>query len=73
MYYADHPPPHFHVSFQEAEAVLRIDNLDVVRGTLPGRALALVVEWALAHHQELRQNWARAARGEPVSAIAPLE
>jgi hypothetical protein len=73
MYYDEHPPPHFQVSYHDAEAVVRIDTLDVVRGFLPRRALNLLVEWALAHREELRENWTRVERGEPLSPIAPLE
>lgn len=73
MYYADHPPPHFHVSYQDAEATLRIDTLEIARGHLPRKAFSLVTEWALAHREELLQNWNRAALGQPVSPIAPLE
>jgi hypothetical protein len=73
MYYDEHPPPHFHVIYQDAQAVLRIDTLEVSRGTLPRRALSLVVEWAVAHREELRQNWERAERGERIVEIAPLE
>jgi hypothetical protein len=42
-------------------------------GSLPGRALALVVEWGLAHRDELRENWVRLERGEPLCRIEPLE
>lgn len=73
MYYDDHGPPHFHVYYQDHEAVLRIDTLEVFRGELPRRALVLVLEWALAHRPELRSNWNRAENGEPLSPIAPLE
>ncbi len=73
MYYDEHPPPHFHVSYQETLATVRIDTLRVVRGYLPRRALALVTEWALAHREELRQNWSRVQLGLPLLPIAPLE
>jgi hypothetical protein len=73
MYYDDHDPPHFHVYYQDDEAILRIDTLEIVRGELPRRALVLVLEWALAHRPELRSNWNRAENGEPLSPIAPLE
>ena len=73
MYYDEHPPPHFHVYYQDAQATLRIDTLDVVRGSLPRRALALVLEWALAHRPELRDNCERAERGDPIATVAPLE
>jgi hypothetical protein len=73
MYWDDHPPPHFHVEYGGVQATLRIDTLEVMRGQLPGRALALLAEWALAHREELRENWQRAERGEPLMPIAPLE
>jgi hypothetical protein len=53
--------------------VVRIDTLEVQRGALPRRALSLVVEWALAHRDELRHNWERAEHGQPIVDIAPLE
>jgi hypothetical protein len=73
MYYDEHPPPHFHVVYQEAEATLRIDTLELAHGKLPRRALSLVREWAVAHRTELLQNWHRAETGQAVLAIAPLE
>jgi hypothetical protein len=73
MYYDDHPPPHIHVYYQGAEATVRVDTLEVMRGDLPRRAWLLVLEWAVAHRDELRHNWERAERGEPVVAIDPLE
>jgi hypothetical protein len=48
-------------------------RLEVARGSLPRRALSLAVEWAMAHRDELRHNWERAERGEPIVTIAPLE
>lgn len=73
MYYDEHPPPHFHVSYQGIEATVRIDTLQIAHGRLPVRAFSLVREWAVAHREELHQNWRRAEAGEPVTAIAPLD
>ena len=73
MYYDEHPPPHFHVFYQDKDAAVRIDTLELVRGSLPRRAMVLVAEWALAHREELRQNWSRVERGEPLLPIAPLD
>jgi hypothetical protein len=73
MYYDEHPPPHFHVSYRDVDAAVRIDTLELVGGNLPRRALVLVAEWALAHREELRQNWGRVERGEPLLPIAPLD
>jgi hypothetical protein len=73
MFYDEHPPPHFHVLFGDHAAVVRIDTLEVMKGSLPRRALVMVLEWAMAHRPELRQNWERAAKGEAIETIAPLE
>lgn len=45
MYFADHSPPHFHAEYAEYEARIAIENLTVVSGTLPPRAMGLVAEW----------------------------
>ena len=45
MYYNDHSPPHFHAEYGENEAVYEIATIEVMRGALPRRAHALVVEW----------------------------
>ena len=73
MYYNDHLPPHFHAEYGEHEAVYEIDTLDILRGELPRRAHALVVEWAIAHRAELRANWAKARAQEPLQDIEPLD
>ena len=52
MFWNDHAPPHFHALYGEDEAVISIETLDVSRGSLPRRALALVIEWAEAHRPD---------------------
>lgn len=69
----DHYPPHFHAVYGEHEALIEIETLDVYRGDLPRRALALVLEWAALHGDELRRDWALARSGRPLEPIAPLE
>lgn len=73
MYFNDHAPPHFHAEYGEFEAVYSIDTLDILRGRLPRRAHGMVIEWALEHRPELRENWERAKGQLPLEAIAPLE
>jgi hypothetical protein len=73
MYYEDHLPPHFHAVYGGERAAIRIDTLEVLRGSLPRRALALVVEWAILHRTELAADWERARRLEPLESIAPLD
>ena len=43
MYYDEHNPPHFHAYYAEHEAMILIESLTVLKGSLPKRAKALVV------------------------------
>ena len=56
MFWQDHAPPHFHALYGEFEALIDIPTLEVIRGSLPRRALALVREWATLHHNELLED-----------------
>lgn len=56
MYYDDHAPPHFHAYYGGYAAQIHIETLVVLDGWLPKRVLALVVEWALEHQPELRDD-----------------
>jgi hypothetical protein len=73
MYYDDHGRPHFHAYYGDADASIAIDTLEVLEGRLPRRVLALILEWAAEHREELRANWMAAEAHEPFFAIAPLE
>lgn len=73
MFYNDHSPPHFHAEYGEHEATYSIETLEVLRGQLPRRAHALVVEWTTLHRGELMANWDLARQGLPLSSIAPLD
>lgn len=72
MYTGDHSPPHFHAQYGEYEALLAVDDLEIIRGELPARARRLVMEWASEHHDELRQAWNRVEHEEPPGRIEPL-
>ncbi len=73
MFYNDHWPPHFHAEYGEYEAVYQIETIEVLRGKLPRRAHALVVEWITLHRAELMENWNRARQGLPMRGIEPLD
>jgi hypothetical protein len=73
MYYEDHAPPHFHATYAGCRAVIRIDTLELLGGSLPRRALALVAEWALLHRTELAADWELARRQQPLESIPPLD
>jgi hypothetical protein len=72
MYHDDHNPPHFHASYGEHWAVFRIEELDLLAGSLPARARRMVEEWAPQHSAELLVNWQRARSDEPLFPIDPL-
>lgn len=60
MFFSDHPPPHFHAIYGNEEALIAIETADVVKGSIPLRAVRLVRDWALMYREDLRANWARA-------------
>lgn len=72
IYYDDHSPPHFHAVYGDYEALVGIDSLSVLRGSIPPRANGLVVEWAAQHQPELHEAWERAVNHEPPGRIEPL-
>jgi len=72
MYFADHAPPHFHALYAEFEALIAIQTFEVVRGELPGRAMALVLEWAQQNREELRRDWALCVQNQMPAKIRPL-
>jgi hypothetical protein len=73
MYFNDHLPPHFHAEYGEHIAEIGIETLEIIKGELPRRALALVLEWAALHRDELRQDWAMARAQQTPRGIPPLE
>jgi hypothetical protein len=73
MYYNDHLPPHFHAEYGENEALYEIETMEVIRGALPRRAHNMVVEWALLHRAELRENWNLARLGQALEQIEALD
>jgi len=73
MFWADHAPPHFHALYAEHEALVDIRTLEVIRGSLPRRALALVLEWAAQHRDELMEDWRLCEAMQPPKKIEPLD
>lgn len=57
LYWNDHDPPHFHVERSGPLALVRIADLQVIRGSLVRADLLLVTEWAGRHQAELALNW----------------
>lgn len=64
--------PHFHARYGASEASVDLERLVIMSGGLPPRIWRLVVEWALAHRPELRENWRLARAHRPLLPIEPL-
>ena len=73
MFFEEHNPPHFHAEYADSEALIEIENLGVIAGSLPPRALGLVMEWTSLHRQELLLLWQDAQNQNPLHKIAPLK
>ncbi len=73
MFSGDHPPPHFHAVYQGEEVQVNLLTLEILRGGLPRRALALVLEWAALHRNELQGAWDATSRNIEPAKIKPLE
>ena len=72
MYQDDHGPPHFHARYGEFQARVAIADCEVLAGSLPPRALGMVVEWATSHRGELEHDWRLATSRLPLDRIDPL-
>jgi hypothetical protein len=64
--------PHFHATYGEYEATIDIGAMIIIAGELPARGRRLVIEWARAHEDELRENWTLARQHKPLLSIDPL-
>jgi Domain of unknown function (DUF4160) len=73
MFWREHAPPHFHAMYGEYEALIDIRTLEIIRGSLPRRAQALVLEWAAQHRTELMEDWNLCQSKQLPRNIAPLE
>lgn len=58
IYAGDHLPPHFHVRMRDGrEALVSIEQLEVLRGSISRRELAAATAWAAANQSALLAAW----------------
>lgn len=72
MFYNEHNPPHFHAIYNECEAEIDIQTLEIIAGELPKRVRNLVIEWAIDHKDELFENWNLTREMKEPKTIEPL-
>ena len=69
LYANEHPPPHFHAKFAEFHAVIDIDKLAVIRGSLPPSKSNAVIRWATGRQEVLRSAFVEAMAQRKVGPI----
>ena len=57
LHFDDHNPPHIHAEYNEYAALVSINDLSLLRGDIPPRAVGFVIEWMQLHQEELLKNW----------------
>ena len=72
MNYKDHLPPHFHAIYNEYEIIVGINDGEV-KGTMPARALRIVLEWWEINKDALMDRWEKAQARMPIEKIEPLK
>ena len=70
---ATHHLPHFHAYYQNEAAVIGLDPIELLAGTLPRRQRRFVEAWAELHQAELITDWQLLQSGQTPLPIAPLE
>lgn len=73
MYYKDHNPPHFHAEYEWNEVQIHIQTLEIIKGKLSPKAIAIVMERALLHQIELMNNREIAKAEWLLLKITPLQ
>jgi hypothetical protein len=68
MYIAEHNPPHFHVKYNEYEAMMDIRTLEVIVGSIPKKELELVKTWASQYQDILLEMW----NSKELTSVPPL-
>ena len=61
--------PHFHAAYGDDDAAFDIESLELIAGGLSRRAQKMVLEWARAHQEELREDWDLARDHKPPKPI----
>ncbi len=59
MYLIDreHPLHHIRINYGEHEAVMELENLNIIDASLPKKCRQLIREWAEVHQAELIEMW----------------
>lgn len=67
VYANDHLPPHFHVITPDADALVEIATLEILRGTLPRKAAETAMAWATENKAVITAEWNRTNPRFPIA------
>ncbi len=73
IYWKEPGIPHFHAKYGGSRASFAIEDIRLLEGKLPPRVMALIVEWAVKHRDELLKDWELAMAKKPLNPIVPLD
>lgn len=59
VYANDHLPAHFHVIAPDFQALIEIETMAVLAGSLEGKARKAVMAWATANVETIKAEWNR--------------
>jgi hypothetical protein len=57
MYFEDHNPPHVHVVGPDFEALVRISDLTLLRGSIPAKYSREALKWIEENREMLSTKW----------------
>jgi hypothetical protein len=67
VYANDHLPPHFHAIAPDFEALIEIETLSIMRGSLSRQAGKSVMAWASANRRAIAAEWNRVNSRFPIA------
>ena len=68
-----HNRPHLHAHYQDFDAVIAIDYIELIAGRLPRKQLRFVLAWTELYQNELLEDWQLLQKGEAPLPIEPLK
>ncbi|WP_315743068.1 DUF4160 domain-containing protein [Bradyrhizobium sp. SZCCHNR1075] len=66
VYANDHLPPHFHIVSPDDQAIVEIETLNVLRGTLGSNGQA-ALRWASENIATIKAEWNRVNQRFPIA------
>jgi hypothetical protein len=67
VYANDHLPPHFHIITPDADALVDIATLEILKGKLPRKAEETAPEWAANNRTLIAAEWNRTNPRFPIA------